>query len=128
MLDICNATSMIAKWNALAVRAALTMSEADFMRCSGPIPNPDGRVRSYERFYYRSKGILHRAGTQYAVYVKDLSRMGVGVISPVQLFPKQNFELELPNGKRYELSVARCRRDAPRSYSCGAVFELNRWS
>jgi hypothetical protein len=57
-------------------------------------------------------------------YTKDVSRQGIGFLSPVQLMPLEQIEVHLPNGARYRLEVARCQRIEAFCYDCGAKFVL----
>jgi hypothetical protein len=127
MLGLGDATTLAARWEGASVRAVLVEAEGDFLTKTGIEASPHAYPRSYDRYYYRTKALLTRDGTTLAVYVKDISRMGIGLISPVQLFPCDRVELIVSEQRRYTLDVVRCRRLAANCYCCGATFVLSTW-
>ena len=60
--------------------------------------------------------------SMFGVYTTNLSAMGLGFCSPVQLFPKQQVELYAANLENHTLIVRRCRRLQKDCYLCGATF------
>jgi len=48
----------------------------------------------------------------------------MGLISPVQLFPREQIELRMNPQRTYALEVIRCRRVKPNCYECGTIFVL----
>jgi hypothetical protein len=52
----------------------------------------------------------------------DVSRQGIGFLSPVQLMPKETWKLRLPTGAEYELRICRCRRESDNCYAFGGKF------
>ena len=81
--------------------------------------------RRYNRTYLRGIGILHCEEQDLAVYLKDLSRMGVGFYSPVQLFPGDWVELQLTGKKLLKLQITRCLRIRDRCFDCGSVCDFS---
>jgi hypothetical protein len=124
MLGVDDATEVNhRRWLALADRTQLPCSWRKFVTNVGA-----GRVcpesrRRYQRAPLRVQAILRTGGAEYAGYAKDISRLGVGLFSPVPILPKQAVELELLSGKKLLLRVARCRRVGPQCFECGSIFE-----
>ena len=79
--------------------------------------------RVYHRFFLRKKAIVKRREAALGVYTKDVSRHGVGFLSPVQLMPKERIQLLLPSAD-LQLQVTRCRRVDQACFECGASFVL----
>ena len=95
---------------------------ADFFAAQGPMPIYRENNRGFHRFFLRGKAVLKRRETRLGTYTKDVSRQGVGFLSPVQLLPKERIHLQLPNGTQFHLEVARCRRVSEGCFECGARF------
>lgn len=91
---------------------------------SGPMRGHFDNRRSFHRYYLRSKALLTSGEMSIGVYTKDISRQGICLLSPVQLYPKQRVELRLPNGSVYPLQVVRCRRDFDNCFECGTRFTV----
>ena len=92
------------------------------MSRSGPYEvMPDSR-RSYHRFFLRGIAVLRYGGIEYAGYSKDLSRMGIGFYSPIQLYPGDLLSIEVPGKEVLNLEVTRCVRIRERCYECGSHF------
>ena len=104
------------------VRLPEPMSK-DFFAPHGPMPLFYENKRAYHRFYMRAKALLKRGQSVLGSYTKDVSRQGVGFLSPVQLLPKEKVQLCLPTGE-LSLEVARCRRVDQGCFECGAKFAL----
>lgn len=111
-------------WSAATLKARLPDEYDDFLERQGPTPCHFDSRRSFHRFYLRQKAILTRDGDVLGVFTKDVSRRGFGILSPVQLLPKERVELKLPDGRTYHLEVARCRRVDAGCYDCGTRFIL----
>ena len=125
MLDQDDATSLIdERWEAAQHKTQLPEDFTAFCRKRGPAPLHFGTRRAYQRFFLRHKAVLCRQETQLAVYTKDISRQGVGILTPIQLFPLEHVELQLPSGVQYRLEIARCRRIEVDCYECGTRFVL----
>lgn len=123
MLDQCDARNVIAAfWEAADKITLLHLPEDQFLAQTGPTPCADASRRSYHRFYFRGKGLLRRGAETLAVYTNDLSRKGLGLFAPVQLFPKERVTLRLSDGRECQLEIVRCRRVGQNCYECGARF------
>jgi hypothetical protein len=124
MLDVCDATELIQqRWQALSLRTELPWSWRKYMTEIGLERMwPESR-RRYARAPLRAPLILLAGGNSYAAFGKDISRLGVGLFSPLPLLPKQVVVAELLGGKKLPLRVVRCKRIGPRCFECGTVFE-----
>lgn len=94
----------------------------EYFAHQGPTPVHLDNKRTYHRFFMRGKAILKRDESLLGVYTKDLSRQGLGFLSPVQLFPLERIAIKLPNGAEYQLEITRCRRIDESCYECGTKF------
>jgi hypothetical protein len=90
----------------------------------GPMRLHHENNRSYHRYFMRAKALLKRGDLLLGVYTKDVSRQGVGFLSPVELLPLESIELLLPDARALKLVVARCRRLDDSCFECGAGFAL----
>jgi len=129
MLGVCDATtiktpSIEEQWSCLLLQAALPVSEEEYFAPTGPLPKNFECQRAFVRHYLRCKAILRRNGQKCAVYLKDCSRTGMGVISPIQMFPKERVLLWKDLERSFHLEIARCRKLGPSCYECGTVFVL----
>ncbi len=114
-------------WESIPLRAALPLTEDDFWKSRGPVPVRAGCRRSFARLHLRRQAILRLAdGTMLAGYTTDISRKGLGLLSPVQLFPKDGVVVRVAGSRDIRVDIVRCRRLAPGSYACGAVFGRQR--
>lgn len=104
------------------VRLPGSLSE-QFFAPRGPMPVCFDNRRTYHRYYMRGKSLLKRGETSLGVYTIDVSRQGVGFLSPVPLLPKERIRLRLPTVE-LNLEVARCRRLDDACFACGARFAL----
>lgn len=127
MLDIDASRSELidTAWRTLGSKAALPNNAAEFFDRHGPMPTMENSQRRFQRYFARTKGLLRIDGVTHGVYVRDLSRNGIGFVSPVQLFPRQRVEMELVGNRHVVLENVRCRRLAARSYECGAMFVVD---
>lgn len=85
------------------------------------MPGRFNERRAHPRFYLRCKAVLRLDDQTHGIYMKDISRSGVGFLHDSQLMPKQRCAILLPNGSWLQLKLVRCRRLAPNCYECGAV-------
>ena len=90
----------------------------------GPMPVFYDNKRCYHRYYMRGKSVLKRGGTTLGVYTIDVSRQGIGFLSPLPLLPKEQIELYL-SSRTLNLIVARCRRLGDACFVCGGTFALS---
>ena len=125
MLGICDSRTISEDvWEMLSSKALLPCSREAFFAYTGATPIQERSERRYHRFHLRSRAILYCGGCYHAIYTKDLSRMGVGFYSPVQLFPQDPITLWLPQKQPLELHVSRCRRVGKSCYECGSLFRV----
>jgi hypothetical protein len=116
MLEVDNGQALINDlWEAASAKVQLT----EPMRKSFFAP----KKRGYHRYFMRGKAVLKRGTAMFGTYTKDVSRQGVGFLSPVQLLPKELVKLRLPTTE-LSLEVARCRRLEQGCFDCGARFAL----
>jgi PilZ domain len=127
MLDISDERDIIAEL-LHCVAADVTIPEAmrtEFFELRGPMPVFVENQRSFHRFYLRDRAIIRRGDTLYGGYCKDVSRKGIGFLSPVQLLPLEQIKLYLPKAVVHHLEVTRCRRLEQACYDCGAQFVVS---
>ena len=122
MLDLSHATEISELWEQLELHAALPESPEQFYAKSGT--KAFHEQREFDRHYLRCPAIMRRELDTLGVYMRDCSRAGMGVLSPVQLFPRERVELWMKPGRSYTLEVIRCQRLAPQCYECGTVIML----
>jgi hypothetical protein len=109
-------------WTSISMRAALPCTEEVYFGSSGATPtSPDSR-RRYRRLRVRGKAAVRRGSETLGAYASDVSPIGIGFFSPVQLFPKERVVVTIEDGEPSELVITRCRRVRPRCYSCGGTF------
>ncbi len=112
------------QWEYLESKAELSIEAAEFFAKSGPKSFEE--QREFERHYLRCKAIMSREGTEHAIYMRDCSRAGMGLISPVQLFPREQIRVLMNSERTFSLEVTRCRRVQAKSYECGTIFVLKK--
>lgn len=126
MLDISIQTTLMDRfWKATPSKAELPTDQDEFFSRRGPTTACPMSDRGFQRYYFRGKAILQLGDVCHAVYTNDVSRTGIGLYSPVQLFPCDKVTLVLPTRDEVVLQVTRCRRVADRCYDCGSVFWKN---
>ena len=100
-----------------------------FVKWENVHPYHDDR-RQFMRRNFRIECILEleqsilnipRQHQYYHVYIKDLSRNGIGFLNSQQLFPGERAQLWLPTAK-ISVCVARCYRHNSSCYEIGARF------
>ncbi len=126
MLDLSHATEIGELWDKLESKAVLPATTEEFFGKSGPktgTPSID-ELRDFERHYLRCQAIIRHDSKTHAVYMKDCSRAGMGLVSPVQLFPRERIQLWMNPQRSYSLEVIRCRRISANCYECGTIFIL----
>lgn len=98
----------------------------ELLQKRGPLPVTPNDLRKYPRFYCPVSAILEYRGNIPAlprnsgramVLLKDISRGGWSMLHVEQLYPGEEFTLQLPNGLR-ECQVVRCKLH---SHSCFEV-------
>ena len=113
-------------WNRLPSRVQLPVDPEEFFAPRGPLPvHPESR-RRFHRFYLRGLTILTYQGHEYAGYTRDISRMGLGFYSPIQLFPCDTVVVLMPEKEPIQAEVTRCLRIGDACYEIGTVFARTR--
>jgi hypothetical protein len=107
-----------AEWSSLPVRAR---ARADGRMPAGATLG-SSEQRKFSRFRCNGQAILQRQTDRLAALVVDISRSGVGIISPVQLFPCELVLLTTPQG-RFPARVVSCVRLDAACYRCGCRFQ-----
>ena len=111
-------------WDATATKVDLPASlRSAYFGAQGPAPLYHDNRRTFHRYYMRGKAVLKRGTSMIGTYTKDVSRQGVGFLSPVALLPKERVKLRVP-ATELSLEVTRCRRLDPKCFECGAKFAL----
>ena len=94
-----------------------------------PPPNADER-RRFPRLQLRQKAVMdlrqtlppiEREPAFHCVYVRDISRTGIGFLHADELFPGEKCQLWLPQ-KQLQVNIVLCRRQGPRCYVIGGQF------
>jgi hypothetical protein len=124
MLDVGDpANDFDQLWSSLPQRAALTQEMRGEQARRGLTPAAPGDRRRHPRFYFWRRAILVRgADRTYAAFTMNLSKSGLRVLSPEQIFPCERVQLILEMDKEFALEIRRCRRLAENCYECGAKF------
>ena len=128
MLDLSHATELSPQlsfeesWDSLESKAELAVPAEEFFSKSGR--KRPTEQRGFERHYLRCQAIIQRELEKHAVYMKDCSRAGMGLVSPVQLFPREQIQLWMNSQRSYALEIIRCRRVSASCYECGTIFLL----
>ena len=123
MLDIGHERTVIEEfWQLVERKVRLPMEEADFLAVKGPVPRNLHSKRRFHRFYFRGKAILYHQDAILGAYTKDVSREGIGFLSPVQLLPKACVQLRVTGTDLLKLEIERCRRVGESCYQCGGKF------
>ncbi|HEY3969005.1 MAG TPA: PilZ domain-containing protein [Planctomycetaceae bacterium] len=104
----------------------LTYFRAD----SGVMPTFPDEHRSFARRQLRMRAAMdlrqtlpaiERERAFHCVYLRDISRTGIGFLHADELFPGEECTLWLPQ-KELHVAVVHCRRKAARCYIVGARF------
>ena len=112
-------------WDLAEPKVEIPQPLADgFLASRGPVAAHFDDKRAFQRFFLRGKAVLKRRGAIMGAYTKDVSRQGVGFLSPVQLMPRERVQLSLPSAELH-LEVSRCRRLDKDCFDCGARFALS---
>ncbi len=69
----------------------------------------------------KSPPCLVRSERQLIVYVKDISKRGIGIISHLQLFPQEKLLICFQHREVYAMTVW-CRRIGELCWECGALI------
>jgi hypothetical protein len=127
MLDIGHERDLIDDfWALTELQARLPEPAEVFFALKGPVPMQFDSKRRFHRFFLRGKAILYRQDAVLGIYTKDVSRHGIGILSPIQLLPRERIQMRAVSAGRLQLEVTRCRRLGQGCYECGAKFVLSR--
>ena len=92
MLDITlSPTFPLTTWQALDQTANLPCKFEDFIASSRPFVASSRR--SHSRIHFRGRASMRHGSSTSGVYTIDLSPSGIGLYSPVLLFPSDQVEL-----------------------------------
>lgn len=109
-------------WHATPSRALLPCDEEEYFSARGVAGSICEVRRQFHRMHMRETAILLRGAERHGVYTQDVSPMGIGFLSPVQVFPRERIRLVLSDGAKVDLELRRCRRIDAQCYECGAVY------
>jgi hypothetical protein len=125
MLEIDNGQRLMDElWESTGSKVELRESvRRAFLSASGPGPQYYDNQRSYHRYFMRGKAVLKRGESLHGTYTKDVSRQGIGFLSPVPLLPKERVKLRVVAAE-LSLEVTRCRRIDAVCFECGARFAM----
>jgi len=123
MLELHNGQRLLdALWESTSAKVVLPESIATaFFEAHGPERLFYDNRRCYHRFHMRGKAVLKRGRSLLDAYTKDISRLGVGFLSPVPLLPRERVKLRIAAAE-LSVEVMRCRRIDARCFECGAKF------
>ncbi|QDT00651.1 PilZ domain-containing protein [Adhaeretor mobilis] len=123
MLDRCISTELMPTlWRSLPSQAMLPLGGAEFYGADRLQPAlPDSR-RQYARLNNRVPAILKLNDSHHAIYIRDASRLGMGLYSPVQLFPLSEVRIWLPDQEPLKMRVRRCLKQQRNCYQVGVQF------
>jgi len=109
-------------WRSLPSQAMLPLGGAEFYGAEQMQPTfPDTR-RRFERLNIRVPAILKLEETHHGIYIRDASRIGIGIYSPVQLFPLSEVRIWLPEEEPLVMRVRRCLKQQRNCYEVGVEF------
>lgn len=111
-------------WDTCDRKARLPVHLASrFFEEQGAMPVHFDSQRTFHRFYMRGKAMLTRGDERLGAFTKDVSRQGVGFLSPIQLMPLERVRLQIRTTE-LALEVARCRRISEQCFEIGARYVL----
>jgi PilZ domain len=113
------------RWQAAKLQAQIpdSMRESFFDKC-GHMPLSPVNKRQYNRYFLRVKAIIEYRNEVFGCYTMDLSRQGMGLLSPISLERAEQIQLHLRQGTRYVLETTRCQQIDEHCYECGGRFVL----
>ena len=100
---------------------------SDYFDQQGEMQSFKGDVRTNKRMMIRTYGIMwfektlpfrNRPTKPMGVYTRDFSRLGVGLLTPFELFPEEQIRVALP-AFWVQLTVVRARRITSKCYEIG---------
>ncbi len=114
----------------LPFNVQIPRSKLEALGKSGHAATIHNDQRRHVRFRQLERGIvrcgstfpsIQRSSELTVCLVISLSREGVGLLYPMQLFPKERFALRMEGSKQMLLTVARCRKLGPNCFEIGAT-------
>jgi hypothetical protein len=100
-----------------------SMRKCFFEKC-GNLPLSQINHRQYNRYYLRVKAIVDYCDYKIGCYTMDLSRQGIGLLSPTSLEKSERVQLHLPQRAGFLLEITRCCQIEDRCFDCGGRFVL----
>ena len=111
-------------WGTAKVQAALDQMDDEFFKSGGAgAPLTDDSRRRYSRVSAPGRAIALHGQDRYGVITIDISPLGIGFYSPVQLLPKDSVTLFFEPAEQLPLEIRRCVRTEGTTYNCGGVFK-----
>lgn len=117
---------MAKAWRAASQRASFPPNENEqsFFEAVGLGPRRFDSRRRHYRFLFRRRALLMLAAGDepLGILTVDVSRAGLAIIAPRQLFPGDVAVVVLAGPDRLALCVDRCRRLGPQCYAAASKF------
>jgi hypothetical protein len=110
------------RWLATQVKAHLPASLESCYWRAGHLPLHQTNSRRYNQYYLRVKAILIHGNQPFGGYTMDLSRQGIGMLSPIEFKRADRIQVTLPNDREFTIGIVRCCKIANRCYECGGQF------
>lgn len=133
MLEVDRVEGNLEPWlSKLECCAAPPSGEREFLSKTGLMPIDGEDRRRYARYYFRRKAVVKtlptlpafgRAENIACVYIRDISKQGVGFLYPEQLYPSERCVLFLPELGHRLVEVSSCRRLAAGCFAIGTRFQ-----
>jgi hypothetical protein len=113
------------KWQATRTQVQIpdSMRACFFEKC-GHMPLSQVNNRQYNRYYLRAKAIMDHRNDKIGCYTTDLSRQGIGLLSPTSLEKSEQVQLHLPQGAQFLVEITRCCQIEDHCFDCGCRFVL----
>jgi len=110
-------------WDAAKAHATLEQDQGALLANSNvAAPLPVDSRRRYCRVLARGRALAIRGTERYGVITTDVSPIGIGFFSPIQLLPKEVIVLCFEPAEQIVLEIRRCARTENKTYSCGGNF------
>ena len=109
-------------WNSASAHAALPKPSEDFFAEYGATSVAENTRRRYRRMRVRGRAIAYRGSDQYGVFTNDVSPVGIGFFSPVQLLPKEEIEIFFEEFQQLQVEIRRVVRTDQQCFFCGGEF------
>ncbi|TWT32217.1 PilZ domain protein [Posidoniimonas corsicana] len=114
-------------WESVVEETQLPPGEENsYFKRSGIMPTAYDERRRHRRFYYRTPAVLRVGDVEpvlLGAYCRDISRNGMGLLSPRQFLPLQQARLIISESQWYDLRVRWCRRLGEQCYHVGCDFD-----